>query len=133
MTDEKAIQEAANQFMARTNLHEASWKDKIEAELVEVLRMVYGAGYDYGRDEILFHRAKEVLQLGEYGNVVATYKSVSQAARAVGGDVSNIRAVLNSRQHTAYGYGWRYVDSFFDYNKDLIDEENISDSEGPEI
>lgn len=125
---DKAIWECANQFMIRTKLNEVSWQDKILKELRDVLEMLYGVGYDYGRDEIKFHKAREILQMGEYGNVIAPYKSVRHAARAVGGDPSNIRAVLNSRQHKAYGYQWIYTDSFFDHSstKDPHNEEDIS-------
>jgi len=124
---DRAIQECANQFMVRTKLNEASWQDKILKELEDVLEMLYGAGYDYGRDEIKFHQAKEILQMGDYGNVIQSFKSVKHAARAFGGDPSNIRAVLNSRQHKAYGYQWRYADSFFDHSstKNPQDEEDI--------
>ena len=128
MDSKKVIQECANQFMVRTKLMDASWQEVILTELRDVLEMTYGAGYDYGRDQILFHQAKEVLQMGDYGNVIATHKSVNEAARAMTGDPSNIRAVLNSRQHTAYGFSWRYADSYFGTSntKDPQDEEDIS-------
>ena len=124
---DKAILECANQFMVRTKLNEASWQKVILEELRDVLEMLYGCGYDHGRNEILFHQAKEILQMGDYGNVVATHKSVNEAARAMNGDPSNIRAVLYSRQHKAYGFSWRYADSFFDHSttKDPQDEEDI--------
>ena len=128
MDRDKAVQECANQFMIRTGLCDISWQEGIVTELRDVLEMLYGVGYDRGRDEILFHQAREVLQMGEYGNILGTFKSVAQAAKAFDGDPGNIRAVLNSRQHTAYGYQWRYTDSFFDQTtkEPPTDEENIS-------
>ena len=127
MDPKKVIQECATQFMMRTKLNEASWQEVILTELRDALDMVYGAGYDFGRDEIKYHQSREILQLGEYGNVVARFRSVNQAARSFGGDPANIRAVLNSRQHTAYGFQWRYVDSFFTYEttKEPEDEKDI--------
>jgi len=127
MDRDKVIQECANQFMVRTRLNEISWQGVILEELRDVLEMLYGVGYDHGRDEIKFHQAREVLQMGEYGIVISSYKSVREAARAVEGNASNIRAVLSGRQHTAYSFQWRWADSFFDYSttKDLQDEEDI--------
>jgi len=127
MDRDKVIQECANVFMVRTKLCDASWQKVIVRELRDALEQCYGAGYDYGRDEILFSRAKEVLQMGDYGNVVATYKSVSQAARVIGGDASNIRAVLNSRQHKAYGFQWRYADSFMTGKPPTFDPDKPDD------
>jgi len=128
MDRDRVIQECANQFMARTKLNEISWQKVILEELRDALEMVYGGGYDYGREEIKYHQSREILQIGEYGNVIASFKSVNQAARSLEGDPANIRAVLNSRQHTAYGFQWRYVDSFFPSTntKDPTDEEDIS-------
>lgn len=127
MTREKVIKELAGQFMARTKLCEASWADKIEEMLVEAMELCYGAAYDHGRTEVQYRKARKVLQMNDYGTVLAEYKSVNQAAEAVGGDEANIRAVLNSRQHRAYGHQWRYADTFY-YNKegDPENEEDIS-------
>ena len=95
--------------MAKTNLDEVSWGEKIGNDLLHALSCAYGAGYDYGRDEILYEHGKKVFQLDDFGNVIQTHPSVAQAAKNMGGSASNIRSVIYGRQHSAYGYGWRYA------------------------
>lgn len=52
----------------------------------------------------------QVEQLDLEGNVIATFKSISDAARALG-DVnynSHISSACKGKRETAYGYRWRY-------------------------
>lgn len=44
------------------------------------------------------------------GNLIATYKSASEAARATGGNARNIRLVCDGKRKTTNGYKWKYLD-----------------------
>lgn len=51
---------------------------------------------------------KAVLQCTKNGELVAEHKSIADAAKAVGGDRSNIIACLKGRIKSAYNYVWVY-------------------------
>ena len=108
--------------MNRTHLDEVSQGEEIGKALKDVLTYSYGVAYDHGRADILFYEGKSVLQLDDYGNVVETHVSIRRAARAIGGNASNIRHVIQGRQHQAYGYSWMYENKA-NYNKKTGDEE----------
>lgn len=61
-----------------------------------------------------------VIQLDVYGRKLTEYPSVSDAARHVNGQPTNICKCCNGESPTAYGFKWRYKDD---------DESLISDSE----
>lgn len=44
------------------------------------------------------------------GNVVATYRSIGDAARRLGKYPSNIRNCAAGTIHQAYGFQWKYLD-----------------------
>lgn len=52
---------------------------------------------------------KPVEMLSIDGDVIAIYKSISAAARAVGKDMGAISRACRSRDNSAYGYLWRYA------------------------
>lgn len=55
-------------------------------------------------------RDRPVVQVDlETGKVIAHHKSISAAARSVGGFPQNVAQVLNGRNHKAYGFAWRFA------------------------
>lgn len=55
-------------------------------------------------------KGKAVIQLSSDGEVIATYMSVSMAARSVGTTIQNISTVLKGKGNTAKGFKWRYAE-----------------------
>lgn len=51
-----------------------------------------------------------IKQIDLQGNVVATYKSQSEAARKTGNNQQNISACVNGKKKTVGGYIWRRLD-----------------------
>ena len=52
---------------------------------------------------------KEICQLDLQNNIIATYKSMSEAIRVLGyNSCSKISMCCNGKRKTAYGYKWRY-------------------------
>lgn len=117
MKPEKVKESLWNEFMAMTDLDMVSCSEKIGRALVHIIDCAYGAGNDYGVDSVLYKQSKEVMQLDDYGHVVTKHPSINTAAKRLGGDASNIRAVLQGRQHKAYGFYWRYANEIF-YKKE---------------
>ena len=63
-------------------------------------------------DHRRLHKQKEVEQLDPTTEeVVNTYCSGIEAARALGGYACYISKCCNGKQKTAYGYGWRFKDT----------------------
>jgi len=114
---EKAKEIIWYEFMATTHLDEASWADKISDALNYAIDCAYGAGFDYRANTILYKQGKAVLQLNEYGHIIQIHPSINTAAKRMNGNASNIRAVIQGRQHTAYGYCWRFKDDIY-YRKE---------------
>lgn len=54
---------------------------------------------------------KPVEMLSIDGAVIATYKSISEAARTIGKDKKQISCACRSQDNSAYGYLWRYANS----------------------
>ena len=105
------------EFMATTNLNEVSWAEKIGRALMYAIDCAYGAGFDHRANTILYKQGKEVLQLNEYGHIIQIHPSINTAAKRMSGNASNIRAVIQGRQHTAYGYCWRFKNDIY-YKKE---------------
>lgn len=53
------------------------------------------------------HNSRPVDQLAQNGTVVATFRSIADAARETGAHPGSIRHVLDGRSRLAAGYGWR--------------------------
>jgi len=53
---------------------------------------------------------RAVVQLDIYGNEIARYKKIVEAARTLSIKVNNIRVVLNGRQKTSKGFMFKYSD-----------------------
>ena len=53
---------------------------------------------------------KPVVQLSQSNEVLNTFKSISLAAKAVGGIPSNISSCARGKLKNCYGYKWRYAD-----------------------
>lgn len=53
---------------------------------------------------------KWVYQYSLFGDVIARYKTVSEAAEAMHGSSSNISHAAHRKGSTAYGYVWKYAD-----------------------
>lgn len=100
-----------HEFMAKTDLDYVSTSESIGEALKQAIERAYGAGFDMGYEYTQHENSKAVLKLDEYGNVLERYHSINKAAKAVGGHASNIRAVVRSVQHTAYGFGWRFEET----------------------
>jgi hypothetical protein len=59
----------------------------------------------------LSQREKQKKKVDQYsltGDFIKTWSSVSEAAKAIGGQSSNIASCTAGRRKTAYGYIWRY-------------------------
>lgn len=54
------------------------------------------------------HRCKKVLQIDSGGNVIAEYKSLSLAAKAIGIDYSSISKAVHGHIPRAGGYIWKF-------------------------
>lgn len=54
------------------------------------------------------HRCRKVLQIDDSGNIVAEYKSLRLAAKAIGIDYTNISKAIHGHIHTAGGYKWKF-------------------------
>lgn len=54
---------------------------------------------------------KQVQMLSDEGDVLATFQSMREAAKAVGGNYCNIRRACKLLSRTAYGHHWRFVNT----------------------
>lgn len=110
MDFDEFINRCERDFYLEIGLEDNQRLDPITKQIVEAkFRQCYSAGFNEGVDWGN-KKSKEVYMKDLFGNVVDEFKSVRQAARHIGGDASNISRVLNSKQHTAYGYTWTYKD-----------------------
>jgi len=60
---------------------------------------------------LISQREKQKKKVDQYsltGDFIKTWSSVSEAAKAIGGQSSNIASCAAGRRKTAYGYIWRY-------------------------
>ena len=72
------------------------------------LQWSYGVGYDLGL--VSAKRGKRVAQLNtNTGEIINIYMSMSEAAKAIDGDETNISKVCRGKRPMAYGYSWRFV------------------------
>lgn len=55
-----------------------------------------------------YNRSKPILQFDLYGNYIAKYDSIADAARAVNGNGSNIKYTAEGKFKKAYNYVWKY-------------------------
>lgn len=66
-------------------------------------------GYDIGRQEFFDKSKKPILCYDKDGVYIRKYKSISQAAEALGIDDYSIWRVLKGKRHTTKGYMFRYA------------------------
>ena len=70
----------------------------------------YNCNYGTSKDRILEKIALAVYQMTRNGEIIATYKSIKDAARAVNSTSICISRACRGLALTANGYRWRYVD-----------------------
>ena len=73
------------------------------------IQMAYAIGFDAGRSTI--NKGKPVACLNEFGTVVKTYPTLSQAARDVRVDKTNISKAIHGKKPRCAGYYWKFLDS----------------------
>ena len=72
----------------------------------------------------LTHIKKRIVKLSLSGEYIATYESISEAARTIKKNrISNISLSLKNKTKTAYGYKWMYEE---DYKK-MLEEQKAGD------
>lgn len=64
---------------------------------------------EYQRMRTKEARSVPVIQIDKAGNVVNTFKSITEAANAVGINSSNITSVCKRKRKYAAGYAWKYA------------------------
>ena len=57
-----------------------------------------------------------IVQMDEYGNVIAEYKSISEAGRITGANKTNISLCCSGKQITTKGYRWAKKDDYINNN-----------------
>ena len=57
-------------------------------------------------------KSKKVEQMDMNGNIIAEFRSISDAARAVGGTFTAISTCLNGRAKTSCGFKWRFKQEY---------------------
>lgn len=57
--------------------------------------------------KIASNKKTPVIQMDKEGNYIATYNSISEAARKIGVDIKAIRQTIKGRQTFAGGYRWK--------------------------
>ena len=62
------------------------------------------------RQKIIAKRGHAVVQCDLDGNIIATYQTVSDAARTMGVDRASIGSALRGKSKTSAGYVWHYID-----------------------
>ncbi|HAT4183837.1 TPA: hypothetical protein I9008_002444 [Clostridium perfringens] len=55
------------------------------------------------------YNIRKILKLSKDEEVIGQYKSITEAANDVDGDIRNICACCRGRKNSAYGYKWRYA------------------------
>lgn len=96
---------------------------KCMAEWCEIFGCEFGTAWMrykkgvYPSNSLLFYpgdlrdiRHPRIIQLTFDGEVVAEYKRMSEAAKAVGVTTDTIRRTLNRKNNTTAGYRWQYED-----------------------
>ena len=73
----------------------------------KVLSWVYVAGWEEGTRSL--STRTPVIQLDKFGITIEIHRSLTDAARKTRISKSNISEVINSKQNSAGGYGWRRV------------------------
>lgn len=73
------------------------------------MKRAAAVGYDIGRQEFFDKTKKPVLCYDKNGIYIRKYKSISQAAEALGIDDYSIWRVLKGKRHTTKGYIFRYA------------------------
>ncbi len=110
MDFDEFINRCTKDFYLEIGLADCERMDPVTQAIVEAkFRQCYSAGYNAGEGRGN-ERSVAIYMKDGFGNVINEFRSVREAARYVQGDASNISRVLNSKQHTAYGYAWRYKD-----------------------
>lgn len=64
--------------------------------------------------------SKTIKKISTDGCVVQVYVSATEAARDIGGDITNISACCRGKLKTAYGYIWRYADQSPSISKEVL-------------
>lgn len=90
--------------------HRDENKQNNRADNLEWCDRQYNINYGTGKWRRRKFNERAVEQLTADGQHIATYKNMSDAARAVGCDPSTIGDVCRCKRQTAKGYRWRYAD-----------------------
>lgn len=79
------------------------WKKGYGKEKIDL------SGYKWGRESMAVTQSKKVNQYTLKGKLLKTYKSIKEAAGAIGVTSSVIIACCKGHQNTSGGYIWRYA------------------------
>lgn len=76
--------------------------------------------YSYNNNYSIYKQQRPVQQLDlKTGKVIATYKSLNDAARILGINVSGISQVCNGKCKTYKGYGFRYTKQYDNFSQKM--------------
>lgn len=102
MEQAEASKRTANELIRKGLLLAFNKKDAI----IELERL-FAIGYDEGRK--LQGPRKRIAKLDHNGEILATYKSASDAARLNKYNGKNLSRAASGKRGTAYGYHWKYL------------------------
>lgn len=98
-------------------------KETIGNIAIELGRTIQSVQSRASRLKIQFLKKSSVVQLSIFGEYIATYESIADAAKAIQKGSSNISCCLRHKTKTAYGYKWMYEE---DYQK-MLEEQKAGD------
>jgi hypothetical protein len=111
----KLLAEFENAYDAARQLGEGFYQSSIWSCASHYkAKSVKGFIFAYEGDDLSWHfnlkiNKRAVVQLDKNNNIINTFSSLKEAARAVNGNSSNIRKVLQGKRKSSSGYYWKEV------------------------
>lgn len=89
------------------------WKEMYDDETIEHLKQhLRDVGVNSNRGKGFEHQWRPVIQMDEYGYRLHWYESSAHAARKLGINSRNIRAVCYGKRHSCGGFRWKFDERF---------------------